>query len=344
MFLEVKVEHDKTLSSSLWERYKHNNQNPALKNEEMLLLTPSSIDTYLKCPRRFFYRNILKLREDKTTLKTLLGNCIHRILEVFNRNFQQKYTFQNLLQLFDEFFNLESNLSDDDSHGFSASDHMNLKSLSSLERYHLEKMIKSAFCNLETGGYFDIPFKSLCVEERLELDSSFGLTGINLYGRVDLIRQTSDNHIEIVDYKTSRQKYSSSRSETNLKSIFKALEPIDWNENETTRYEGRDYQLPLYWLMALSDSRFCNYTADITIQLVQPGDWPGKRNITLTVTYDQLKQGMNNLLEVLDRGIIEPIRTTSRFKPLGNPQKDCKTCSYVSICSGSEQEQDVCAE
>jgi len=54
-------------------------------------LSVSSIDTYLKCPKKYFYRYIEK--PDVTVEKhsfTELGSCAHRVLELFHERLNEK--------------------------------------------------------------------------------------------------------------------------------------------------------------------------------------------------------------------------------------------------------------
>ena len=53
-------------------------------------LSPSKINTYMKCPREFYYKYIAKLPEKKT-IHLFRGSLVHKILE---RLF--KYQFKNM--------------------------------------------------------------------------------------------------------------------------------------------------------------------------------------------------------------------------------------------------------
>lgn len=57
-------------------------------------LSVSSIDTYLKCPKKYFYRYIEKpdVKAEKWSF-TELGSCAHRVLELFHERLAKK-TFQ----------------------------------------------------------------------------------------------------------------------------------------------------------------------------------------------------------------------------------------------------------
>ena len=48
-------------------------------------LSPSKINTYLKCPREFYYKYISKLPEKKT-IHLFRGTLVHKVLEDLFRN------------------------------------------------------------------------------------------------------------------------------------------------------------------------------------------------------------------------------------------------------------------
>ena len=47
-------------------------------------LSPTGVGTYLACPRRFFYKEVLRLAEDRDDEGTLLGRLLHRALAAFH--------------------------------------------------------------------------------------------------------------------------------------------------------------------------------------------------------------------------------------------------------------------
>jgi len=53
----------------------------------MIKLSVSSIDTFKKCAKKYFFRYIEKVKVDKTKWNfTEFGSCAHRILEIFHEN------------------------------------------------------------------------------------------------------------------------------------------------------------------------------------------------------------------------------------------------------------------
>jgi CRISPR/Cas system-associated exonuclease Cas4 (RecB family) len=77
------------------------------KEDKERWLTPTSINTYLRCPRKFYYRYKLRL-ETKPNIHLIRGNIVHKTLELFFKFklFKAKEYYSGLrdaaLDLFDE--------------------------------------------------------------------------------------------------------------------------------------------------------------------------------------------------------------------------------------------------
>lgn len=323
-----------------WSRYSASEPALIVSDRESITVTPSSVETFLDCPRKFFYQNLLQLRENKTGPQAAMGTLIHRILEVFNRNFQQDYRAERLQQLTRQLFRYEQEWSALEALGFQKRDIALIKELSRLQRHRVEEQILLAFADLRAKGYFETPFESLMVEERLELAPIETLEGLHLHGRADLIREKPDGMLEIIDYKTSRQKYNYVKTETNMRPLLNALKSL---KQEAAGAEPREYQLPLYWLMAQSDPRFENQHIQASIQLVRPSvpqRGAGGCGI-LTLTHAELEQARENLIKLLQEGILEPIKESHHFETSGSKSLHCRNCAYIHLCEGPQESDEV---
>src|ERR1700741_3040173 len=63
-------------------------------------LSPSMIQTYLTCPRQYFYQYLLQLQEGTRQLDQAFGILVHCILEKFNT----RYGAQGTRETFQVFF------------------------------------------------------------------------------------------------------------------------------------------------------------------------------------------------------------------------------------------------
>ncbi len=311
--------------------------------QKTLSMTPSSIETFLQCPRKFFYQSVLQLRDDRTSPQAAFGSLVHRILERFNQHFQDSYTYENLIKLTDIFFMEPPDIQALQALGCQPKDREMLDALSPLHRFQVERDVRAAFQALQESGYFASPFKRLLVEEKLTFQGTGPLEGLSLYGRSDLIRELPQGAFEIVDYKTSRSKYKHAHDEKNLQPLLNALEPVDWDEPDLyQRYYGRELQLPLYWMMLQQSAEFNPPETHASIQVVRaPSTFVKLAGaMTLTLPHQTIEAGRANLIDLLQEGILKPIRSIAHFAPLGNPQAHCGYCPYTNMCEGPDTEDE----
>ncbi len=102
--------------------------------------------------------------------------------------------------------------------------------------------------------------------------------------------------------------------------------------------------MPWYWLMSQNLPDLENRSVDVSIQLVRPPGFDNKGCDTLTIPHHRLEEARMTLLEILEKGLRHPIRTTEQFPALGDPVKHCKLCLYATMCEGPNNEDDVESE
>ncbi len=305
---------------------------PVLSPAETWVMTPSMIDAFLRCPRQYFYRSLLGLKSTSKSVVQIQGILIHSGLEAFNRQTDMVATPETFLQFSTAFVSALSSGELSDPKCLA-----DYQALPALQQRQIQRHLTDTFQAFAQSPSFESGFSRRWVEAQLTLSDMPDLPGLTLQGRADLIRETPAGRFEIVDYKTTEQRYLSTRGETNLKPIMNALEPIDWTlTKDKTHYQDRDYQLPLYWLMAQDDPRFAGHPIDIVLQLVRPvlPNNPETACHTLRIPHDMLMKAQPHLLEFLKQGILERLQEMTHFQPLGDPQKDCKRCDYAMLCEG----------
>ncbi|MBY0404575.1 MAG: PD-(D/E)XK nuclease family protein, partial [Cyanobacteria bacterium] len=76
---------------------------------DTLSLSPSSLNTYMQCPRKFFYQKTLGLRGESSE-EASMGTLIHRLMEVFNKtlNSPQDHTLERLMACVETLFSPEN--------------------------------------------------------------------------------------------------------------------------------------------------------------------------------------------------------------------------------------------
>jgi hypothetical protein len=319
---------------------------PVWSTGDSFTLSPSSIETYLACPRRFFYQTALGLREEgEPSLQTIVGTITHRILEVFNRQpaGTHTHTLKHLVLLAQQGMDETTPWRTLAEWGFTAKDKVLLQTMTALERRHLADHLCRSFENLMQSGYGLQSIAHMESEKPVSATAIPGLQGhVTLKGRIDLLREYPDGHLEIVDYKTSRNDFTSTRTETNMQPLYQALEPMDWEaSNVQQQYAKRKVQLPLYWLILQSMPEYAGRRVDVTIQMVRPQGLKGGGCETLTLSHQALVQGRPHLIDMLQKGVIEPLQTRADFPAIGDPVRQCRTCPYERMCDRISEEDSL---
>jgi len=162
-------------------------------------LSPTSINAYLACPRKFYLRYVKKLKT-KPSIHLIRGSIVHKVIEYFNRtvgpdarNLTDTQVIVRLLKLFQkEWTAAQSRL-----------DSLNLPA-DELKAFHDESQIM-----LINYGYW---FHGHRAPKPLSTESRYYSKNVGLMGIVDAVYRFGDRDI-LVDYKTSRKAEISSDTE-----------------------------------------------------------------------------------------------------------------------------------
>ncbi len=329
--------------ASPWAKLAKSVDQPLFSESEVLQLSPTSIQTYIKCPRQFFYRKILRL-EEATSDAASRGLVIHRLMEVLNKQFGQvPYTLETLQTLAERFFAFETHHDWLLEQGFHEDDFKHLIQLSPIERNGLRELILASMADLAQKGYFQKPIQRIEAEKSL---GSFQLEGIarcQFTGKVDALIQTGEGYWEIVDYKFYKPNKYEAKPDTCQKRLANVLTPI--NGEATTHSERfnvsdnkpRDYQLPLYYLALQQEEPYRNQIQSTALQIIRPAfpNKPEQGAIRLELPVAEIQQHTRQLLDDLNTHIVQPILSSHRLEP--NPGESCKYCSFLKICEAAEE-------
>jgi RecB family exonuclease len=161
-------------------------------------LTPSTIEKYLACPRRFFYGQVLRLAPEIDDEVTLLGNLIHRVLARFHED-ERDFTNADdlnarrarwqpaLLALIDEF-------------APAAAQRAGVPFDSNFMRYELAlaRSYIAKYIEVLADEVVTQPFTVLACEFAVDSD----IAGVRLRGRADRVDRLASGGLAIRDYKS----------------------------------------------------------------------------------------------------------------------------------------------
>ena len=269
--------------------------------------SPTSVDMYLHCPLRFYYRYVLGLKEKKELPEDPegreIGSFIHELLkdtfavflnkkpvidEMFRRNF-----FSAFDKKFEKTFKRRMR-----------SDSFLLKDVM---KFRLERFLDSEAENNEkkTAKIISLEQK---LEERLELSGDvFNFTYI-----MDRLDRLEDKSLLIIDYKTG--------SDTPKPKQTGSLEKMELNR-ESIRDTVRSFQLPLYY--HFEKKRCREETLDAALYNL--------RNLKLTFLSGKntdIGRTEEICLKALDFIIHEIIDPEKMFEADSGKENYCKNCPF----------------
>lgn len=305
---------------------------PYLQNEK-LILSASGIKNFLSCPLKYYFANILNLKQ-KSSNEASYGNIVHFILEYFNKHSLQNYTYNEMLNISSKLFSLKQ---DKNTEHFKDEICELISQTDNLTLYQMEENFKNALINLQESGFFqDIPDKT-------ESEKSFEfeipeIPDVLFKGRIDLISKHNDKY-SVVDFKTGKDK-------KNPQSHYISENGINYikvSRNKEIGYEKSlekeyDWQLPIYFLAMEYAPEFREYKGKIDefyLHFIRPTINGGVRKDG--VSYAQYLFQKDKLIQNLKRTVVDEIKNTENFEPQPEEFK-CSYCPYNEICEKKEIE------
>ena len=169
--------------------------------------SPSALNKYRNCPVRFYYENVLNIKENNPVNDDLeqneLGSCIHAVLEqIYSPTIGGELTIEVLKQALDEVDNLMAGvLAQQFRHERSHAGRNHF--LESVAKMQITNFLKSEIKNLEKGDKIEI----LALEKELShiLQIDIGGTGqqVIIFGTADRI-DSWNGYTRIIDYKSGK--------------------------------------------------------------------------------------------------------------------------------------------
>ncbi|MCX5748965.1 MAG: PD-(D/E)XK nuclease family protein [Candidatus Saganbacteria bacterium] len=277
-----------------------------LKRLKGQVFSHSSVNTYMDCPKQFYFRYVLGLREKESLLSDIeasdIGNFIHELLESaykdvkgskpdINADFRKKlFTLFN--KEFEAFFSKRM-----------ASDSFLLK--------ELVKNKLDSFLAFEKDRNIR---KIICLEEKVD-----GLIGdFNFTAKIDRIDELEDGTILVIDYKTGDIEKLPSKNDGSL---------LNLSDRKTIKKIIKSFQLPIYLHLAEKELKFSKMNAALygikttEIKPLWKDEAEDRKQHLLTVYIGLLKKILN---EIIDPDV--------NFMADDEDEKQCDRCPYFYMC------------
>lgn len=219
-------------------------------------ISPSAINTFYRCQKRFYYEYYCNLRQDKDEEDSMddaaFGTFFHNAAEAFYGKFVGETITSNMLEqyinkpnLLEPFINVALKKTQQELYGENVTietggmEHL----LKNIVRQYLRRLIKndSKFC----------PFKIVSLEQKYvkdyNIETPFGSKTVTVGGMVDRLDMINDGEerLRVVDYKTGKD-------HTNDANKILAIEDVFDKEKEGSDYYRQTF---LYSVAVSEDNR-----------------------------------------------------------------------------------------
>ncbi|MBY0451191.1 MAG: PD-(D/E)XK nuclease family protein [Cyanobacteria bacterium] len=311
--------------------------NPIFGPTELISISPSDIQTYLECPRRYYYQSVLKLPQTETDA-SIRGTLVHRIMEVFLNHVFANREMENVSKITwsDESLRfITQRLFDLDSDYFKESDLIKIRSLDPVALSDLKRNLHFSIDSLKEEGFFTSHPQNVTSEKKLSYLYQTKDSGPwEFTGRVDALFEYSipnnPDAIETVllDFKTGTADLTQTQKETRDKHLLHSFTPLQTNRSPQASKRKYYVPLPLYtWLCQENQIPLSR----IGLQFIRPK--AEKASGSVSVTLDTSEFRPEEWLESLNETVLIPIRQSEHFDV--KPSKDqCKRCQYNVFCEG----------
>jgi ATP-dependent exoDNAse (exonuclease V) beta subunit len=302
-----------------------------IAENEILKLNPSAIGTFLSCPRKYYYKSLLSLKEEGN-FSASYGSIVHSVMEAFNNTCLDKYNKENMLKLADILFDAKNNPKEALNSGFKERD---IELITASDDLNLAEM-KENFCDavddLELNNFFnEIPDK-IITEKSFEFTLE-NLQNVVFDGRIDAIYKYGDIYC-VFDYKTGKNKkkelgYYLSDYGVNFEGDSRQYKGV-FNEKNINSYE---YQIPLYYLACQNAQELEKFKDNIEVlglKYIRPTskDNGCKEDV---IASNEIEVKKEKIVQNLKETVVDKIRTESGFKK-ADASWNCSNCSFSFLC------------
>ncbi len=312
------------------------------KSEEVLnrlkkgfIFHPTTIDIYMNCPLKFYFSNILKLKEypviEREIKETTRGDIIHSILaELFKEYIGKKANFDEIIKKL-----------------YKIIERMNKTSLytgeyyifNQIARYKVEGYIRRIQSLREDfivrGVELTIPPSNKQGPVYFEVDKEIK---VMLRGRIDRIDEMNDGEIRIIDYKTGGGNEVPNKTGRDYNTIMQEIEKesdeteMIQKKCEIIRQKIKSFQLPIYLYLYKKYYHLSDYeNLNAALILFMSKDIRNIYNELFSNNVESKTEQMENYFLLCLRDLFKELFNKDiPFKP--REKTDCRYCIYTHFC------------
>ena len=294
-------------------------------------ISPSALNTYLKCGLRYYYSYIANVKEPELIMSEkevdyrIFGNVFHRAAEllykdggVFTKSKIEKMATDVNINIVvarafaDEIFDgrpLES-----------------IDSLNGLQRIIYNVIIKY-IRNLLNADMKRAPFEIIGTEKRVNKPIDIGGRTVTISGIADRIDRKGDVTY-IVDYKTG----------TEQSTTFKAVEDMF----DRTKKAAYDYYIQtILYSIALNEEGHPKASPVLLYigKLMEYDTYPVLKLNNTPIELTTKSEDASTFMSVITSKLTDLFSAETPFTPTSSPD-ECKMCPYYSLCHGRENAEE----
>ncbi|MBA4311796.1 MAG: hypothetical protein C0417_04105 [Chlorobiaceae bacterium] len=273
----------------------------------------SQLDVYLACQLKYYYQNVLQLREKTEVSDEIdaldVGILIHTVLEEYFKPFlgkkieKEKLTRGRLEEI------IAQKMEEDYGKDWLGPTFM------------MHTQIVNHLWQFTEGYQISAIQKSEIIIKDLEKKITVESKGIKFTGKIDRIEARGDD-VYIIDYKTSKDDQS----------VRIRLDKLDINNRETYREAIGSFQLPMY--MLLYNQQTGTPLENITPAYLFLGRNQLDEGIEFPIGGDQTSPAkiFDSVQPVIYKLVDEILDINKKFAPTEFLEEECSKCPYSTIC------------
>lgn len=303
--------------------------------EDILRLNPSAISTFQKCPRKYYYKNLLNLKEPYT-FSASYGSIVHAVFQVLNTNFKHNYNKKMALALAKVLFNSVQDEQRAIQAGFSQTDIELVKAASELSLEEMKDNFYDAIEDFCLSGGFDIaPVECVC-----EKSFSFKvkeIPNVVFDGRIDAVMTYPDGTVKVIDYKTGKDKTNTLEYAVSDYGVNFKLKTGKDPANVESLQKAYDYQIPIYFLACQNSAEldeFKDKISSLGLVYIRPKSKDNGCNDDF-VSAQKIEEYQDKIIQNLKETVVDKILNETKFPK--TKSWDCDSCAYQFLCDREDE-------